>query len=64
MGYDSDSHQLFAVVATIHHQRVGQSFDDWTLCFSESFCGKAACGVGDVDRLSDLDVVALKNQSH
>ena len=59
MGDDADGHELFAVVASVHHQRVGQALDDGTLCLSEALHGVAAGGVGDVDWLSDLDVVAV-----
>lgn len=36
---DSDGHEFLAVVPSVHHQRVGQTFDDWTLRLAESFCG-------------------------
>ena len=62
MSHYSDCHQLLAVVSAIHHERVGQSLDDWTLCLSESFCSISACGVGDVDGLSDLNVVTKEWQ--
>lgn len=54
----SDSHQLLAVVPSVHHEGVCESFDDGALCFSESFCGISACRVGDVDGLADLNVIA------
>ncbi len=53
----SDSHQFLAIVSAVHHQRVGQSLDDRALCFSESLCGISTGGVGDVNGLSDLDVI-------
>ena len=49
MGNYSDSHQLLAVVAAVHHQRVGEALDNGTLRFSEPFTGVATRGVGDVD---------------
>jgi hypothetical protein len=33
---DPDSHQLFAVVAAVHHQRVDQPFDNGALSLAES----------------------------
>ena len=56
--HDSDSHQLLAVVATVHHQRVGQSLDDRALSLSESLCGISTGRVRSVDGGSDLNVVA------
>lgn len=58
MGDNSDGHQLLAVVATVHHQGVGQSLDDRALRLSESLCGISTSGVREVDGRSDLDVVA------
>jgi hypothetical protein len=56
---NSDSHELLSVVAAVHHQRVGKTLDDWALCLSESLLCVSAGRVGDVDRCSDLDVVAV-----
>ncbi len=61
MGDNPDGHELFAVVAAVHHERVRQPLDDWTLCFSESLDGVSTGGVGDVDWRADLDVVAGTN---
>jgi hypothetical protein len=61
MSNNSDSHKLLSVVATIHHQRVGKTLDDWALCLSESLLCISAGGMGDVDWCSDLDVVAASN---
>ena len=61
MGDNSDSHQLLSVVAAIHHERVGETLDDWALCLSEPLLCVSAGRVGDVDRSSDLDVIALLN---
>jgi hypothetical protein len=58
MRHNSNSHQLLAVVATVHHQRVGQSLNDRALSLSESLCCISAGRVGDVDGGSDLDVIA------
>lgn len=59
MGDDADSHELLSVVAAVHHQGVGQALDDWALCLAETLDGVPAGGVGDVDGLADLDVVAV-----
>lgn len=55
---DSDSHELLAVVATVHHQGVRQSLDDRALSLSESLCGITTGRVRKVDGSSDLDVIA------
>ena len=59
MSDDADSHELLAVVAAVHHQRVGKALDDGALCLSEPLDGIAAGGVGDVDGGADLDVIAV-----
>ena len=56
---DPDSHQLLAVVAAVHHERVGEALNDRALCLAESLDSIATGGVGDVDRSADLDVVAV-----
>jgi len=56
---DSDSHELLAVVASVHHQRVSQAFDDGALGFAEALDGVAACGVRYVYWGTYLDVVAV-----
>ena len=59
MCHNAHSHKLLSVVATVHHQGVGQSLDDWACCLAKSFLGVAAGGVWDIDGRSDLDVVAV-----
>ncbi len=59
MRNDSHGHELFAVVAAVHHQGVCQALDDGALGFAESLDGVAASGVGYIDRGADLDVVAV-----
>ena len=59
MGDDANGHQLLAVVAAVHHQRVGQAFDDGALGLSEALDGVTAGGVRDVDGAADLDVIAV-----
>jgi len=49
MSDDPDGHELLAVVATVHHERVRQPLDYWTLRFSEPLDSVSAGGVGDVD---------------
>jgi hypothetical protein len=60
VGDNANGHELFTVVATVHHERVGETLDDGALGLSESLDGISASGVGDVDRCSDLNVVAVK----
>ena len=59
MSDNADSHNLLSVVATVHHQGVGQTLNDWAVCLSESLLGISAGGVGDVDWGTDLDVIAI-----
>ena len=33
---DPDSHKLLAVVAAIHHKRIGEALNDRALCLAES----------------------------
>ena len=56
------SHQFLSVVPPVHHQGVGQAFDDGALGFAEALHGVAACGVGDVDGGADLDVISVVSQ--
>ena len=63
MGNDPDGHQLLAVVAAVHHQRVGEALDDGALSFAEALAGVAAGGVRDVDGRADLDVIAASGRS-
>lgn len=62
MGDDTDSHELFTVVATVHHEGVGETLDDGALGLSEALDGISASRVRDVDGSSDLDVVAIQSQ--
>jgi hypothetical protein len=55
---NADSHELLSVVAAVHHEGVGETLDDGALCFPESLLGVSASRVGDVDRCTDLNVVA------
>jgi len=58
VGDNSHSHELLSVVATVHHERVGETLDDWALCLSESLLCVTSGGVGDVDWCADLNVIA------
>jgi hypothetical protein len=58
VGDDADGHELLAVVAAVHHERVGEALDDGALGLPESLLCVPAGRVGDVDGGSDLDVVA------
>ena len=62
MRHDPNGHELLAVVATVHHQRVRHALDDRTLRFPEPLDGESAGRVGDVDGGADLDVVAGSKQ--
>jgi hypothetical protein len=59
VGDDTDSHELFTVVATVHHEGVGETLDDGALGLSESLDGISASRVRDVDGCADLDVIAV-----
>lgn len=56
---DPHGHELFAVVASVHHQGICQPLDDGALGFAEALHGVAAGGVGDVDWVADLDVISV-----
>lgn len=55
---DAHGHELLAVVAAVHHERVGEALDDGALRLTEALDGVAAGAVGDVDGAADLDVVS------
>ena len=57
---NTDSHELLSVVATVHHQGVGETLNDRTLGLSKSLLGVSAGRVRDVDRGADLDVTATR----
>lgn len=37
---DANSHQFLAVVASVHHERVGETFNDWALSLAETLDGE------------------------
>ena len=57
---NADGQELLAVVAAVHHERVGETLDDRALGLAEALDSISAGGVRNVDRLSDLDVIAVK----
>lgn len=59
MSNDADSHELLAVVAAVHHERVGEALDNRAVGLAEALDGITASGVRDVDGGADLDVVAV-----
>lgn len=59
MSDDADSHKLLAVVATIHHEGVGEALDDGAIGLAEALDGITTCGVRDVNGGANLDVVAV-----
>ena len=58
MGNDADGHDLLSVVAAVHHEGVGEALNDGALGLAESLLGVTTSRVGEVDGLTDLDVVA------
>lgn len=59
----SDGHELFAVVAAIHHQRVGKALDYGALCLAESLDSISAGGVRDVDWGAYLNIISVGSLS-
>lgn len=58
MGDDSDSHELLAIVATVHHKGVCEALDNGALRFPKTLNGIAAGGMGYVNGSADLNVIA------
>lgn len=58
VGDDADGHDLLSVVAAVHHEGVGETLNDGALGLAESLLGVTTSRVGEVDGLTDLDVVA------
>lgn len=58
MSNNADGHELLAVVATVHHDRVGETLNDRALSLAEALGGISASGVREVDGGADLNVVA------
>ena len=60
VGDNADGHQLLAVVAAVHHEGVGQSLNNRAVGLAEPLDGISASGVGDVDWVSQRNVVAVR----
>jgi len=59
VGNYPNSHELLSVVATIHHQGIGEALNDGAVRLSEPLDSIATSRVGDVDRVPDLDVITV-----
>ena len=59
MGDNANSHELLAVVATIHHEGICEALDDRAVGLTEALDGITTSGVRDVDWRAYLDVVAM-----
>ena len=57
MSNNPDSHELLAVIASVHHQRICEALDDRALRLSETFAGISTGRMRYVDGRSDLNVV-------
>ena len=63
--HNPDGHQLLAVVASVHHQRVVQALDDGALGIAETLGGVAAGAVRHVlGKLLLHGDVVLKERTH
>lgn len=56
---NADSHKLLSVVATVHHEGVGETLNDWALCLPEALLGVTSSRVGGVDWCTDLNVITI-----
>ena len=56
---DADSHELLPVVASVHHERIGETLNNGAVGLAEAFDGIASGRVRDVDGGADLNVVAI-----
>ena len=59
VGNNADGQELLAVVAAVHHERVGETLDDGALGLAETLGGIAASSVRKVDGRTNLNVVAV-----
>ena len=57
---DADSHELLPVVASVHHEGVGETLNNGAVGLAESFDGIASGGMRDIDGGADLNVVAVE----
>lgn len=59
MSNDAGSHELLAIVATVHHNRIREPLNDGTSSLAEAFRRISTSGVWEVHGGADLDVVAM-----
>ena len=52
VGDNPDGHELLAVVAAVHHERVSQTLNDGAVGFAESLGSIFPCRVGDIRGIS------------
>ena len=57
MSDNANSHELLAVVAAVHHERVGEALDDRALGLAEALSSIATGSVRKVNRGADLNVI-------
>jgi len=57
VGDNADGHELLAVVAAVHHERVDKALNNGGLSLLESLVLVSASSVGSVDGISEGDVV-------
>lgn len=57
MGDNADGHELLAVVAAVHHERVDKALNDGGLSLLESLVLVSASSVGSVDGIAESNVI-------
>jgi hypothetical protein len=62
MSNNANSHDLLSVVSSVHHERVGETFNDRALGLAETLDSISASGMGDVDRCADLNVITIEEK--
>lgn len=58
VGNNAHGHELLSGVTAVHHERVGETLNDGALGLAETLGGIATGSVGEIDGLTDLNVVA------
>lgn len=53
--------ELLAVVAAVHHERIGKTLDDGALSLAESLVGISSSAVRQVNGLTNLNIVGKGN---
>lgn len=61
---DANSHQFLAVVASVHHERVGETFNDGTLSLAETLDGETTSRVWQITRILLLDGNVVLQQDY